>query len=400
MQRITHVHILFSYGDEGGSFSENHLLFFHRYGVLLSLTNFDTMVNNLTKLTISCLLCLSILSACQQQKEVDDRPSNYVSLVENDSLARLDVFIDGKYFTSYLYADSILRKPVLFPLHTASEERITRGFPISANAGERVDHPHHYGLWFNHGDVNGIDFWNSSVTSRNPKARYGRINHIKFVKMESGDTGTLTVEKEWRSDSNALILIERTQYVFGGDADRRLVTHHTTLSAPEVDVLFEDSKEGMFAMRVRRELEVASDAPTILLNDDLARSDSAVIDTRGVTGHYRNSNGLEGYPEVWGKRAKWMQLSGMVNEDSISICIFDHPDNLNHPPHWMARDYGLYGVNSLGSKLYTEGKEEFNFTLKRGDSVTFKHQVVIANGMYPSSGKIELWYKDFASSIE
>src|SRR5687768_1242424 len=60
-----------------------------------------------------------LLSACQQQKEVNDHPSDYVSLIENDSLTRLDVFIDGKYFTSYLYADSILRKPVLFPLTTA-----------------------------------------------------------------------------------------------------------------------------------------------------------------------------------------------------------------------------------------------------------------------------------------
>jgi hypothetical protein len=356
------------------------------------------MFTNFTNAIITSSLCLFILSSCQQPKDVDDHPSDFVTLVENDSLTKLDVFVDGKYFTSYLYADSILRKPVLFPLRTASEERITRGFPISANAGERVDHPHHYGLWFNHGDVNGIDFWNSSVTSRNPKARYGRINHVKFLKVESGDTGTLAVEKEWRSDTNALVLIEKTKYIFKGDGNRRLITHITTLSAPEVDVFFQDSKEGMFAMRVRRELEIASDGPSILLNNDLIRSDSAVVDSLGVSGHYRNSNGLEGYPEVWGKRAKWMQLSGMVNEDSISICIFDNPDNLNHPPHWMARDYGLYGVNSLGSKLYTEGKEEFNFTLKRGDSVTFKHQVVIVDGMYPSSEKIELWYKDFVSN--
>lgn len=349
------------------------------------------------RMMISCLLILSALSSCQQRMEADDQPSDYVSLVENDSLTKLDVFIDGKYFTSYLYADSILRKPVLFPLRTASEERVTRGFPFAANAGERIDHPHHYGLWFNHGDVNGIDFWNSSVTSRNPKARYGRINHMKFVKVESGDTGTLAVEKEWRSDSNALVLIERTQYVFSGDTNRRLITHITTLSAPQMDVLFEDSKEGMFAMRVRRELEIASDEPTILLNEDLTRPDSAVVNTLGVSGHYRNSNGLEGYPDVWGKRARWMQLSGMVNQDSISICIFDHPENLNHPPHWMARDYGLYGVNPLGSNLYTDGKEQFNFILKKGDSVTFKHQVLIVDGMYPSHAKIETWYKDFVS---
>jgi hypothetical protein len=125
-----------------------------------------------------------------------------------------------------------------------------------------------------------------------------------------------------------------------------------------------------------------------------------VIDSTGVTGHYRNSNGLEGYPEVWGKRAKWMQLAGVVNSDSISICIFDHPDNVNHPPHWMARDYGLYGVNPLGSNQYTEGKEQFNFVLKKGDSVTFKYQVVIVDGSYPSLKKIESWYDAFVKLPE
>ena len=340
-----------------------------------------------------------LLSACQQQKEVNDHRSDYVSLIENDSLTRLDVFIDGKYFTSYLYADSILKKPVLFPLTTASEVRVTRGYPFAPNAGERIDHPHHYGLWFNHGDVNGIDFWNSSVERKKGDPRYGKINHVKFLKKESGKTGTLEVEKEWRSNTDTLVLRERTLYVFSGDANRRIITHTTTLTAPEADVLFTDSKEGMFAMRVRRELEIPADDSTVLLTENLTPS-SEVVSKEGVSGHYRNSNGLEGYPGVWGKRAKWMQLSGVVNNDSISICIFDHPENLNHPPHWMARDYGLYSVNPMGSKLYTEGKEQLNFRLKKGESVTFKHQVVIIDGTNPDPATLESWYNAFAMSTE
>jgi hypothetical protein len=357
------------------------------------------MLKHLVKIVISSLLMLSVLSSCQQQKEVNDHSTDYVSLVENDSLPRLDVFIDGKYFTSYLYADSILRKPVLFPLYTASEVRITRGYPFAPNAGERIDHPHHYGLWFNHGDVNGIDFWNSSVERKKGDPRYGRISHVKFLKMESGDSGTLEVEKEWRSSTDSLVLIERTQYVFTGDANRRLITHTTTLSAPQVDVLFTDSKEGMFAMRVRRELEIPADDSTVLLTENLTPS-SEVVSKQGVSGSYRNSNGLQGYPDVWGKRAKWMQLAGVVNNDSISICILDHPDNVNRPPHWMARDYGLYSVNPLGSNLYTEGKEQLNFKLTKGESVTFKHQVVIIDGTNPTSSQIEAFYNEFVTKAE
>ncbi len=353
---------------------------------------------NIIKVTLFCMFSLSILSSCNAAKQDSDNRLNYVSIVENDSLPKLDIFLNGKYFTSYLYADSILRKPVLFPLNTASGERVTRGYPFAANPGERTDHPHHYGLWFTHGVVNGIDFWASAVIPHNPDGRYGRINHVKFLKMESGDTGTLKVGKEWRSDTDELILIEETRYIFSGDVNKRMITHITTLFAPEVDVFFEDSKEGMFAMRVRRELEVASNEPAILFNGDLTPSDTPVVDNTGISGHYRNSNGVEGYPDVWGKRAKWMQLAGMVNKDSISICIFDHPDNLNHPPHWMARDYGLYSVNPLGSNIYSEGKEQFNFTLEKGKSVTFKNQVLIINGTYPSLAKIESLYKNFITN--
>lgn len=352
---------------------------------------------NLTTMVIFFLLSLFILLSCRSQEQLDDSQSNYVSLVKNDSLPKVDVFFDGKYFTSYLYEDSLLRKPVLFPILTASEKRITRGFPFAPNAGERIDHPHQYGLWFNHGDVNQIDFWNSSTTPR-PNGRYGTINHVKFLKIESGDTGTLEVAKEWRSDTDELILREHTRYIFSGDKNKRFITHITTISAPEVDVFFKDSKEGMFAIRVRRELEVASDKPDVLLDDNLVPTESAILDNKNVTGHYRNSNGVEGYPEVWGKRAKWMQLDGIVKDDSISICIFDHPDNLNHPPHWMARDYGLFAVDPLGSEAFTNGAEHFNYTLKKGKSVTFKYQVAIINGTYPTPKKIESLYNTFITN--
>lgn len=357
------------------------------------------MISNFKNRIISFILSLFVLvSYAELPKKVNHHPIDYVSLVQNDSLKRLDIFIDGKYFSSYIYADSILRKPVLFPIFTANEIRITRGFPIAPNPGERIDHPHHYGLWFNHGDVNGIDFWNSAIIPKKPDVRYGRINHVKFLRIVSGATGILEVEKEWRSDSNELILMEKTRYVFSGNANTRKITHITSLYAPKMDVLFKDSKEGMFALRVRRELELSSEKPDFILNDSLLASKIPVLNNKTVTGHYRNSNGFTNYPEVWGKRANWMQLAGSVNGDSISVCMFDHPQNLNHPPHWMVRDYGLFAVNPFGSSEYTEGKEHFNYTLKKGKTITFKNQVVIINGFYPSPDKIDSLYNDFITN--
>ena len=84
-----------------------------------------------------------------------------VRLVRDDAKQRVDVFVDGQPFTAYIYP-AAGKKPVLFPIRSAKGTLVTRGFPLEPRPGERVDHPHHIGLWFNYGDVNGTDFWNNS----------------------------------------------------------------------------------------------------------------------------------------------------------------------------------------------------------------------------------------------
>ena len=75
---------------------------------------------------------------------------------------------------------------------------MTRGFP--PRPGERADHPHHVGLWFNYGDVGGIDFWNNSdATAGKPKM--GTVVHkgVSSVKGGAGQ-GSLEVSADWVND--------------------------------------------------------------------------------------------------------------------------------------------------------------------------------------------------------
>src|SRR6476619_4745428 len=83
-------------------------------------------------------------------------------IVPDEQRRRVDVVIEGKAFTSYIWPES-LAKPVLYPVRTAKGTVVTRGFPLEPRAGERVDHPHQAGIWFNYGNVNGFDFWNNSA---------------------------------------------------------------------------------------------------------------------------------------------------------------------------------------------------------------------------------------------
>jgi len=45
---------------------------------------------------------------------------------------------------------------------------------------------------------------------------------------------------------------------------------------------------------------------------------------------------------------------------------FDHPSNVGFPGYWHARGYGLFGINPLGQKIFSEGKEELNYKLPKG----------------------------------
>src|SRR4029079_12462805 len=158
-----------------------------------------------------------------------------------------------------------LKKPTLFPLRSAAGTVVTRGFPLEPRKGERVDHPHHVGLWFNHGDVNGLDFWNNSDAIPAAQApKMGTILHTRVVSAQCGaDRGDLTVDADWVKPDGTTLLHERTSYVFRGDAASRTIDRTTTLTALGEQVVFKDIKEGVFGMRVARGLELPDKAAQI-----------------------------------------------------------------------------------------------------------------------------------------
>jgi hypothetical protein len=121
-----------------------------------------------------------------------------VAITSKPAEKKVEVTVDGRPFTAYIWPDT-LEKPVLYPISTAAGTVITRGFPPLAN--ERQDHPHHVGLWFNYGDVDGFDFWNNSDAIKpDQKVKMGSVKHREVVKAESrGDHAILQVTADWVS---------------------------------------------------------------------------------------------------------------------------------------------------------------------------------------------------------
>ncbi|MCA1759339.1 MAG: PmoA family protein, partial [Bacteroidales bacterium] len=207
--------------------------------------------------------------------------------------------------------------------------------------------------------------------------------------------GSFVTTESWVDTSDIELLREVTEFHFTAKENIRIIDRKTILSAAEKEVNMPDTKEGMFGIRVARQLELPSAGTIVLYNED--GTTSRVKDTLniGITGNYLSSEGISG-EEVWGTRARWMHLSGNIEDENISLVICDHPENPNYPTYWHARTYGLFAANPLGVKDFTNGKDSLNFSISQGQSVTFRYRVIIASGEHLQAEDIDELSDEFA----
>jgi hypothetical protein len=350
-----------------------------------------------TSLLCASLLFFGALAFVASFSSAGARSSDRISLAVNEQERRVDVSIDGDPFTSYIWPTK-LAKPVLYPLRTAKGTIVTRGYPLEPRPGERVDHPHHAGMWLNYENVNGIDFWNNSEAIKPKDApKMGTIQQRAILSAKGGsEQGELEVEADWLTYDKKVLLKEHTRYVFRGGPDFRSVDRITTLQAQGEKVVFADAKDGMLGLRVVRALEMPSDKPEVFADASGRATTVAKLDNTGVNGVYLTSEGKKG-EAAWGTRGRWCNLSGKVGEEPVTISIFDHPSNPGFPTYWHARGYGLFAANPLGEKIFSNGKEELNLTLAHRQSVTFRYRVLISSEILTPEST-EAAYKTFVAA--
>jgi hypothetical protein len=268
---------------------------------------------------------------------------------------RLEIRIDGNLFTEYRYAPDLV-KPILYPVQTPSGLAVNRGYPFVQIQGETQDHPHHQGIFFTYDITNAENFWGSTKT-------LPTIKHKRFLKREAGQKqGVLSAVLDWVGKNGRVLVEENRTMVFYGQANAFVLDFTATLTATDSTVAFQDTKEGMFAIRTA----------------DWLRE-------RGGTGRYLNSRDQETAKQCWGVRAEWVRLEGNKDGAPVGIVIFNHPASVNFPTYWHARDYGLFSANPLGQGAFqTENKvaepQPFRLTLQPKQNAVFKFLVVVYDG--------------------
>jgi hypothetical protein len=311
-----------------------------------------------------------------------------VNVAVKDAEHRVDITIDGQPFTSYLWQAN-QRKPILYPLIAPDGTTVTRGNPPLP--GERTDHPHHTGLWFNYSNVNNIDYWNNSDAIKpEARAKYGSIDHDRIVSSKSGRTsGELVTESTWYPSSDVPsigsnktppVIHQTTRYVFSkitiGGKPARAIDMTVTLKAISPAV-FHDDKDGLLGIRVAHFLESPTAKAQTFRDSNGIVTQVAAIPTAGATGVYRTSEGISG-DAVWSTRGRWCELSGTTPDGKTeTIAILDHTGNPNYPTYWHARDYGLFAANPLGAHMFDPKTPALNFTLDKDKSATFRYRILI-----------------------
>jgi hypothetical protein len=299
-----------------------------------------------------------------------------VQVKTDEAQRRVDITIDGKPFTSYIWP-ATLAKPVLYPLIDGDGVTLTRHWP--PKAGERGDHPHHVGLWFNYSNVNGFDFWNNSEAIKpDRRAKMGSIVFKKIDAAKSGaKSGELVTESTWITGAGQPVIEETTRFVFSTSGSARVIDRIATLHALD-RVVFHDDKDGFLGLRVASWLESPTATGAVFVDSNGVETKTAGA-SPDATGVYQTSEGKKG-DDAWGTRGRWCELTGHEDGHSATIAIFDHPQNPNYPTYWHARGYGLFAVNPLGRTGFEPKQPPLNYTLEKGQTAVFRYRVVLYTG--------------------
>ncbi|HUW19102.1 MAG TPA: PmoA family protein [Sedimentisphaerales bacterium] len=312
-----------------------------------------------------------------------------VELIKGDN--KVDVQINGKPFTTYLWGDQA-PKPVLVPVRTPSGIEVTRRYPLTKLEGGTDDHLHHVGIFFTVDGVNGTKFWNTVEPP--PQIRHRGIKEITG----GTNSGKLVTTSQWVDKSGKVVLEDERTMVFlaGGGESEYAIDFSLDLTAMVDKVVFEDTEEGVFAIRVADCLR--EKGPKEFLQPGQPAPEESI---KG-TGVYMSSNGDVTAKQAWGKRARWMVLQGVKDGKVVGVAVFNHPASINYPTYWHVRNYGLFSANPLGqgdfqrqSKYKKNPVIPLRLTLKKGEKAHFRFLVVVYEGI-KTKEDLEERFKEFA----
>jgi len=263
----------------------------------------------------------------------------------------------------FVFADTNILRPYFAHVHTPDGIQVTRNHPPIAGV-DPVDHPTmHPGIWLAFGNISGQDFWRNKATIRHERFDEKPVvtkDQLTFSTVSSliGTNGSMLA----RLDSFLTITAQTNGYMLNWGA---------VFTTTNNDLVFGDQEEMGFGARVATPLSEKNG------------------------GTIRNSDGLIGAKNAWGKTAAWCDYSGVLSNRLVGITVMASP--INFRPCWFhSRDYGLVVANPFGQKAFTKG-EPSSVPVKKGETFTLRFAALIHSSPTNQSLDISDAYKTFTN---
>ena len=276
-------------------------------------------------------------------------------------------------------------RPIFYPMLSPSGRALTRNWPMVKDVkGEATDHPHQKSAWFAHGDIvaegvavkhamkgiKGFDFWDE-----NPGASKVVCTSVEITS-RAKDHLVVVTHNDWVDADGKKILEEtRTIHVYAVAA-AWLIVVDSDLFASVASLIFEDTKEGTFGVRVSESI-------------------------KGKAGTITNAEGKIGEKACWGQPSAWCDYSGVIDGKMAGIAVLCDPAN-PYPSCMHVRDYGLMAANPFGRSRSgfpaMKGRDDLVRVAKDGH-LHLRYGIVLHDGD-ATTGLVAGAYRDFAERRE
>lgn len=277
-------------------------------------------------------------------------PSYCAKIIAEKTGSKINVTIDGKLFTSYIFSEQE-KYPFFFPVNGP----LSGG---SVTSMRNAVYPHHSSLFFGCDMVNGGNYWQEGLER-------GRIISVNaFIERQGGDSAVITDECIWSRpgasspvrDTRRFIITSPSNSVYQIDVD-------ITLEMLE-DVHIKKTNHSLFSARMAPDLAVINGGTMI------------------------NAENMKGEKETFGEKSAWIDYYGRRGQVTEGLAIMEHPSNLWYPSPWFTRDYGFISPTPM---YWPENDEEI--FLKEGTKLGLRYRVLVHSGDHIEAGIAEAFVR-------
>ena len=264
-------------------------------------------------------------------------PLNAAKITAEKVGSNINVTIDGKFFTSYIFSDEE-KYPFFYPVNG----------PVSGGSVTSMRNaiwPHHSSLFFGCDLVNGGNYWQEGLER-------GRIISVNAqILKEGGDTAIITNECIWSRPGAISPVKDTRKYIITAPSATMTQIDVEITMEMLIDVVIKQTNHSLFSARMAADLSVTNGGTMI------------------------NAEGAKSEKDTFGKSSPWMDFYGKRGQATEGLAIMQHPSNPWYPSPWFTRDYGFMSPTPM---YWPQNGTDTQ--MKKGTVLVLRYRVLVHAG--------------------